>query len=608
MEKTALLTDIHANLEALQACIRHAEERDVKRFVFMGDLVGYGADPAAVLNTVMRFAAEGHAVLLGNHGEAVLSVPRFFNEVAREAVLWTQRQLLEMHLNFLRSLPLFVSPDEDVFISHSGAWEPEKWHYVDDEMLRRAHSKPALMQLRPGGIIDNFMVGERLFSGGTAYLYRVTHPDYDFPLLMKVPRLGPDQPTAAMISFETECMIMPRLYGPHCPRCVGVGNLQSIPYIVFEQVEGVQLTDLIKHEGMTVEQTVQIGISIAKACHALHRQDVLHLDIKPDNIILKDSGDVVLIDFGFSCHHHLPDLFQEEQRSAVGSPPYIAPEQVMGIRNNAKSDQFALGVTLYEMLTGQLPYGFPETQKEMESRIWLEVTPPRSLRPDCPPWLQEIILTCLRIDPNKRFATSALIANALNYPDTVTLTELASRQVVPGFWQQIKATWRRQQRVSSLTVKLKKAPSIQINHAPLILAAVDINHPDVLLQDAVGEAVNRALRRHPHSRLTCLSIVTNNVGEESAESSESVRHHQTLQALQRWVRRSELPEERCTLHVFEDSDPAGRIVKYAVNNHVDVIIVGGTRKQHYLLGLGRSNMTRIVEEAPCSVHIIRVPL
>ena len=95
--------------------------------------------------------------------------------------------------------------------------------------------------------------------------------------------------------------------------------------------------------------------------HDRQPQDAVHLDLKPDNVIIKADGDVVLIDFGLAYHAHFPDLLAEEHRFAAGSAPYISPEQVLGTRSDPRSDIFALGAMLYEMTTGELPFGVPST-------------------------------------------------------------------------------------------------------------------------------------------------------------------------------------------------------------------------------------------------------
>lgn len=140
--KLALFADIHSNLEALQACLAHARARGAERFVFLGDLVGYGADPAAVLDLIQSYAAEGAVVLLGNHDAAALGdLTDTINDHARAAIEWTRTRLSHRHMAFLSGLPLIVHEENMTFV-HASAAAPDKWIYVSDP-LRAAASLEA---------------------------------------------------------------------------------------------------------------------------------------------------------------------------------------------------------------------------------------------------------------------------------------------------------------------------------------------------------------------------------------------------------------------------------------------------------------------------------
>ena len=230
-----------------------------------------------------------------------------------------------------------------------------------------------------------------------AMFYEVTHADHAIPLLMKVPIMAEGEDPAAIVGFEMEQMILPRLTGPHVPRFIAGGDFAAQPYLVYERILGETLKPLMEKLPLPPEEVAAIGAKIATALHDLHGQHVVHLDIKPSNIILREGdGEVVLIDYGLSHHEQLPDLMAEEFRLPYGTAPYMAPEQVFGIRTDPRSDLFALGVLMYFFTTGIRPFGDPQTLKGLKRRIWRDPTPPRKLKPEMPPWLQEIILRCLR--------------------------------------------------------------------------------------------------------------------------------------------------------------------------------------------------------------------
>ncbi len=109
------------------------------------------------------------------------------------------------------------------------------------------------------------------------------------------------------------------------------------------------------------EDVARIGAALADAIHSVHLQDVIHLDIKPENFLLRPTGEAVLLDFGFARHARYPDLLAEEKEFAAGSAAYVSPEQLQHDRGDLRSDLFALGVLLYELATGAQPFGQPET-------------------------------------------------------------------------------------------------------------------------------------------------------------------------------------------------------------------------------------------------------
>jgi len=126
----ALLSDIHANLEALTACLKHAAQAGTTRYAFLGDLVGYGADPQAVVDIVARYAAEGAVVIKGNHDEAVEKTHSYMNDSLREVIQWTRRTLSGEARAFLSALPLQIR-EGDISFVHASAAGPQRWAYID---------------------------------------------------------------------------------------------------------------------------------------------------------------------------------------------------------------------------------------------------------------------------------------------------------------------------------------------------------------------------------------------------------------------------------------------------------------------------------------------
>ena len=135
--RTAILTDIHANREALTACLAYAARAGAHRYAFLGDLVGYGADPAWVVSTVTDYAERGAIAVLGNHDAAVVHGPsKTMNPAAQRVAAWTRGQLDDAHLRFLSALPLTHEHEDELYV-HANAWAPHAWGYVESAMEAR---------------------------------------------------------------------------------------------------------------------------------------------------------------------------------------------------------------------------------------------------------------------------------------------------------------------------------------------------------------------------------------------------------------------------------------------------------------------------------------
>src|SRR5205814_7180314 len=180
---------------------------------------------------------------------------------------------------------------------------------------RARRVKASVNSLGPGSEIDGFVLGEMMHAGSMATIYRLTGPDGPLPLIIKVPRLGPGERAVNVIAFEVCRMVLGALaQGPHHPTLVAYGDVETVPYLVMEFVEGARLNDAVIRAPIAADEVARMGAALALALDNLHRQDVVHLDLKPTNVLYRASGDAVLIDFGLAHHSHYPDLLAEELR------------------------------------------------------------------------------------------------------------------------------------------------------------------------------------------------------------------------------------------------------------------------------------------------------
>jgi eukaryotic-like serine/threonine-protein kinase len=455
-----------------------------------------------------------------------------------------------------------------------------------------------------GKVVDGFVIGKEVHRGGMASLFTATKKGVDVPILLKIPRVGKDQPVESLIGFETELTILRSLKSPYVPKFLGAGNMATRPYIAMERIEGRPLEDFIK-EGkvFSIDEVIRIGADLAQAVQSLHSQDAIHLDIKPDNILIDANGKLTLIDFGLAHHARYPDLLAEEMRKGVGSAPYISPEQVAGIRSDSRSDIYSIGVIMYELLTGELPFGNPQTMGGLRRRMWTEPLPPRAIRPEIPRWLQEVVLRCLEPRGADRYQSAARLRQVLRDPAGVTLTKRANRVEPPSFWQNLKGMFK----AAGYEPSPSPLPSMGNYDAPLMIAAIDTRQSDVGLQERMQLTAKNLLLAYPESRLVCLSTISSTPTFEGNEENETasgiVRGH--LVQLMEWAKPLKLPPERISYHVLEAMDPASRIVEFAKDNDASLILIGASHKAPNKVTPWRTSMTKIVEEAPCSVHIVR---
>ncbi|MDX2203988.1 MAG: bifunctional serine/threonine-protein kinase/universal stress protein [Hyphomicrobiaceae bacterium] len=460
--------------------------------------------------------------------------------------------------------------------------------------------------LAQGVVLDGFTVGPQVHKGGMAHLYEVTHPDHRLPMLMKVPVLHEGEDPAAIVSFEMEQMILPRLSGPHVPRCIAVGDFAVQPYIVFERIAGSTLYTRLPELPLPAGEVAAIGARIAVALTDLHRQHVVHLDIKPSNIIMREgTGEAVLIDFGLSHHAQLPDLMFEEFRLPYGTAPYMAPEQVYGVRTDPRSDLFALGSLMYFFATGERPFGDPQSLKGLQRRVWWDPAPPRALKSDIPPWLQEIILRCLAPNPEVRHPTAAQLAFDLTHPDQVTLTPRAGKLKRDPWSARIKRRYHPDS--YRPTLDREKQASAAAETAPIVAVAIDLSESEAELVEALRTTVRRVLVTVPGARLACLNVLKGNLIsiDQTLDKEGHNIHVQRLVELKHWARGLDLAPDRISYHVLEAVDAAGAILDYISSNAVDHIVLGArTSAIRNILG---SVSGEIVQKAPCTVTVVRKP-
>jgi serine/threonine protein kinase len=442
-----------------------------------------------------------------------------------------------------------------------------------------------------------------------ANLWEVERTDgrVDGPLIMKIPRIKGGEDPATIVGFEVEQMVMPMLRGPHVPQYFTKGDFTVQPYIVMERIQGESLRPRLDKAPLPVDEVADIGQRVASALHELHKQHLIHLDVKPSNIMFRPSGEAVLVDFGLSRHELLPDLLEEEFSLPMGTGPYMSPEQVQFIRNDPRSDLFALGVMMYHLATGERPFGQPHSVAGLRKRLYTEPVPPRSLTPTLPAWFQEIVLRCLEVHPENRYQSAAQLALDLQHPEQVALTERATRNRKAGTLRTLGRWFKAMGAEPAHT----STTADQLHSSSIIMVALGVNNNTPELDSKLLATVRRILQIEPGARLACVSVMkTNRVGmDKLTDDQGNSLHVKHLVAIKHWARPLQqalaMDDQRLTFHVLEAPDTAAALVDFATKNQVDHIVMGARGNSALRRYLG-SVSAQVVAQAECSVTVVRV--
>lgn len=464
--------------------------------------------------------------------------------------------------------------------------------------------------MQPGTELDGFTIEDCIHSGSMAHIYRVRYgrgaPDPGFPMVMKVPRMTAGDGAENIVSFEVEHQILQAVSGNHVPRFVAAGDLQRVPYLVMEYVQGQTLQHwLDQPQRPAPAELARLGVAVALAAHSLHEQNTVHLDLKPANVLMRPDGTAVLLDFGLSCNALYPDLLAEQLRKAVGSPAWMAPEQVVGIRGDPRSDIFSIGVMLYQLATGELPFGAPATTGGLRQRLWMDPLPPRKLQPQLPPWLQEVILRCLEPEAARRYPSAAHLALDLRNPEQVTVTGRGLRTEGTGLATHLK----RWLRAAGMAYQPSPLPARQIAEVPIVMVALP--HEDIT--DAtlysLRQAAARSLGTRPGARLACVTVISPGASDMAGDAtSETSVHRHHLARLQQWAQPLALPGRQSSCHVLESGDVAAALVSFAVGNRVNVLVLGAATHGLKLQRLLATVPVKVAMAAPCTVILVKQAL
>ncbi len=473
--------------------------------------------------------------------------------------------------------------------------------------------------LEPGTAVDDLVIENKIGEGAMANLYLVRDAGGE-QRVIKVPRQSFTEDPVSLIAFENELRLAPYLEGfryAYMPQCRGQASNQ---YLVMDYIRGIDLWSRLKQHGTSSEtETVSVGRKIAHVVASLHRHRIVHLDLKLSNVMYTPEGEVRLIDFGLANHLDLPDLIYESFREPKGTPVYIAPEQFMGVRDEPRSDLFSVGVMLFELATGKLPYPDAAGVFDVINRIKRKPISPRHYKPELSREFERIIEKCLHADPDNRFADMQALSDALetwrpepagaldsvNAPGVSAEQDAESPRAISAYFRE---WFNRADHLDQITRWTEKRRHNRANRPHRILAAVDLT---------AGEALNIEILRQVQqlaslqsSLITVISVLTVEIGMASGEKEEALVNEQTLKTRRQiaaLLKKAGQQSGLVGVNVVIGTDPVGAIAQCVEDYGIDLVVIGCLPKNALANFVQGKTGYKILTSVKRSVFVVHAP-
>ena len=293
--------------------------------------------------------------------------------------------------------------------------------------------------LQIGDQFDRYQIQAHLAQGGMSDIYRAFDLVNRLEVAIKIPDQSIIGDPAQYERFQRELEVINTLNHPAILKGLGSGKYNRIPYLVTEFVDGRSLRTIIDEDApIPAEQAITLVRKIAEGMAYCHANNIIHRDLKPENILVTKEGQPVIMDFGLALTKGSHRVTYSNLSATMGTPDYMAPEQIEGQRGDQRTDIYALGTILYEMLAGRTPFSGDTAMAVMAQHLRKDATRLDHVNSAITPELAAIVSGCLARDPNKRYSDMLAFINGLDHPETANLgilDKLDSLSSRSSIWQ-----------------------------------------------------------------------------------------------------------------------------------------------------------------------------
>ena len=278
------------------------------------------------------------------------------------------------------------------------------------------------MTYKPGDVVCDYRIVSLLAQGGFSQIYKATSPEGK-QVILKFPEVSLLGDLATYERFRREVSIGQKLHHPAIPHALMFKEGADCVFLVLEYIEGIPLrTYLSEHAPLPLSEVLSLADQLAEAIEYLSSNGVYHRDLKPENIIIDPAGKIHILDFGSALLEGSRRVTWRWASNTFGTPDYMAPEQIQGKRGDSRTDVYALGMIVYEMLTGTLPFQGDNALSVMNQHLTASPAPLRKINPSIPAGVEAVVLRSIRRDSEERYPSASAFRYDMQHYATLDLS------------------------------------------------------------------------------------------------------------------------------------------------------------------------------------------